>query len=161
MLDNIVHDNLGLVHLLFSIISLITGTIILFNNKGTSLHRKIGYTYVFAMSGVIVTSFMMYRMFGGFGIFHVAALISFFTLLGGLIPFLYKKKKEWIEMHFSFMYWSVFGLYAAFASEILTRIPEDPSFNHVGIATGIVMILAGIGFNIYKKKWKKAFVKNQ
>ena len=158
MLDNIVHDNLGLVHLLFSILSLITGTMVLFSEKGTKFHRKVGYVYVFAMSGVIGTSFFMYRMFGGFGIFHFAALVSFVTLLGGMIPILFSKKKEWIEMHFSFMYWSVFGLYAAFASEILTRIPPDPSFKHVGIATGVVMFVAGIGFNIYKKRWKNTFV---
>ena len=31
--------------------------------------------------------------------------------------------------HFTFMYFSVIGLYAAFASEILTRIPE-PFFHN-------------------------------
>jgi uncharacterized membrane protein len=158
MFDHLYHDAIGLLHLIVSLLSLITGTLMLTLEKGTILHKRIGYCYVAAMSLVIITSFMMYRMFGGFGIFHVAALISFFTLLGGMVPFLFGKKKEWIEMHFSFMFWSVFGLYAAFASEILTRIPENPSFNHVGIATGAVMIVAGFSFKIYKKKWKKIFV---
>ena len=37
-------------------------------------------------------------------------------------------------MHFSFMYWSVRGLYAAFAAEVLTRIPEANFFGMVGIS---------------------------
>mgnify|MGYP006270489875 CR=1 FL=1 len=32
------------------------------------------------------------------------------------------------------MYWSVVGLYAAFAAEILTRIPDTPFLNMVGLA---------------------------
>ncbi len=158
MFLDIIHSNTGLVHLVFSVVSLITGTIVLFMQKGTKVHKKIGYVYGVNMLGVVATSFMLYGLFGGFGIFHVAAIVSFVTLLGGMLPPLFfRKNKNWISLHFSFMYWSVMGLYAAFIAESMVRIPEAPFFEMVGYATGGTMLIAGFIFGYYKKIWQKAF----
>ena len=55
------------------------------------------------------------------------------------------------------MYWSVIGLYAAFAAEVLTRIPDTPFFGMVGVATFGIMLSGGVFFGINKKKWIKTF----
>ena len=152
------HDWIGALHLFASIVALATGTQVLWMKKGTQLHRQIGYVYCASMLVVIITAFSIYRLFGGFGIFHILALVSFVTLLGGMVPLLLKKpQKSYIALHFSFMYWSVIVLYAAFVSEMLTRIPESPFFGMVGLATLAVMITAQIFFNRYKKKWLRKF----
>lgn len=146
-----------MIHLLASILALISGSLILAMKKGTGIHRKIGYVYAMAMTIVVATAFMIYRLFGGFGIFHIAAIVSGVTLAGGMIPAIRRKPKNWMVMHFSFMYWSVLGLYAAFVSEVLTRVPEQPFFNMVGIGTGIVMFIGGAWFYYRKTYWEKQF----
>ena len=149
-------NEIGLMHLIASIIALITGTWVITTQKGTAIHKKIGYIYVVSMTVLIITAFMIYRLFGGFGIFHIAAIISTIALLGGMIPVILRKpEKSWLGLHYNFMYWSVMGLYAAFVAEVLTRVPQTRFFWMVGIATFGVMLLANIAFNIYKKRWKK------
>jgi uncharacterized membrane protein len=56
------------------------------------------------------------------------------------------------------MYYSVLGLYAAFASELSVRIPEKPFYTMVGIATGIIFILGSIFIFRKEKVWSKHFV---
>jgi len=150
------HDYIGLIHLLSATVALITGTWVLIDKKGTNRHKKIGYIYFVNILILNITAFMIYRLFGGFGIFHIAAIVSLATTLAGMVP-VFTKPKNWVSYHFSFMYWSVMGLYAAFASEVLTRVPESPFFGMVGIATGAIMITAGIVFHFKKDKWTNEF----
>lgn len=154
-MGNFVYSPTGFIHLIAAVIALLTGTLVLSLQKGTKLHIKIGYVYVISMIIVNGTAFMIYRLFDGFGIFHIAALVSLLTLLAGMIPVLLKKpKKNWLDMYLAFMYWSVIGLYAAFVSEVLTRIPESPFFGTIGIATTIIMIVAGLIFYMKKDNWE-------
>ena len=88
------------------------------------------------------------------------ALVSLTSIALGMIPVWTKKPiNKWKYMHFSFMYWSVIGLYSALAAELLTRVPKTPFFGMVGIATGIISMI-GFGFFMGKKsKWKKVYKK--
>ncbi len=162
-MSNLVGDTIGLIHLLSSILALIFGTMVLVMKKGTKKHKQIGYAYVASMSILILTAFMIFRLFKGWGIFHYTTVLSLLTLLAGMIPIWTKKPiNKWLNLHFSFMYWSVIGLYAAFAAEVLVRIPETPFFSMVGIATGGIMIIGGVIFGINKSKWIKTFgIKNK
>lgn len=157
-MENLVGDNIGLIHLISSISALIFGSIVLIIKKGTTRHKQIGYAYVLSMAILLATAFMIYRLFSGWGIFHYATIASLVTIVFGMIPIWTKKPNyTWRLRHFSFMYWSVIGLYAAFASEVLTRIPETSFFGMVGVATGLIMILGGVLFSINKPKWIKTF----
>ena len=161
--QNLVTSNTGLIHLVFSILALIFGTMVLIQKKGTSPHKKMGYAYAVSMVGVLITAFMIYRLYGKFGIFHWLAVIRTITLLCGMIPVILKKPTNgYMGLHFNFMYWSVFGLYGAFTAETIVRIPDVADsggipaqlfYNLVGIAVFITM---GIGYGIMKKK-KKAW----
>ena len=166
-MENIVSGNIGLIHLLVSIVAMITGIVVLSNKKGTKKHKQIGYIYVVSMLLVNLTAFMIYRLFGGFGIFHFFAIVSFLTLLAGMYPILKRKGKNYIFRHFNYMYWSVIGLYCAFCAEVLTRIPFylsiKPSWKLFSVLTGlsifVVMVIAVIMFNKYKLKWQIEFEK--
>lgn len=151
------HDTIGLIHLASSLLAVITGSMVLAMKKGTRNHRRIGYVYAVSMVILLVTAFSIYRLFGGFGIFHVAAVVSSITLIAGMIPALRRNHPLWPVFHFSWMYWSVIGLYAAFVSEMLTRIPSTPFFGMVGIATGIVMFAGGFYFYRSVERWKQQF----
>jgi len=149
------HGWVGGFHLVFSVLSLIFGSFILFSTKGTSLHKKVGYAYVVCMVWVIATAFMLYNLTGKFNMFHIAALVSTVTLLAGMLPIITKKPVEsFMSLHLSFMYWSVIGLYGAFVSETLVRIPSSPFWEMVGLATGTVMLIGGIVFGFKKKQWE-------
>lgn len=158
----LVHSPIGFIHLLSAIIALIFGTLILSFRKGTMTHKKFGYVYVVSMVILNITSYMIYHLFGKWGAFHYAAVVSTITLLAGFIPVFTKKPtKSWMFLHISFMYYSVIGLYAAFASEVLVRIPGAGFWWVVMGATFIVMA-ASIGiFQIKSKNWFKQFAQNQ
>ena len=83
----------GTIHLIVSIIAMISGMMVLYRPKGTKQHKQLGYIYVIVMLLVNLTAFMIYRLFGGFGIFHFFAIVSLLTLLAGMYPILRKKRE--------------------------------------------------------------------
>ena len=137
-------------------------------DKGTKFHIRAGYFYVVNMAVLLITALMIYRLFNGWGVFHYMTILSI-TICNGNDNFKYyliwfkKPISKWKYLHFTFMYWSVIGLYAAFAAEVLTRIPDTPFFGMVGVATFGIMLSGGVFFGINKKKWIKTFevVKNK
>ncbi|MDT8413777.1 MAG: DUF2306 domain-containing protein [Flavobacteriaceae bacterium] len=119
-MQNLISSPTGLVHLIFALLALVFGTAVLFMKKGTPVHKKAGYLYLISMLVMNATAFGIYRLFGGFGIFHYAALLSLFSLIGGIYP-AYRRRSGWHLQHLEVMLWSVVGLYAAFAAEISVR----------------------------------------
>ncbi len=159
-MKTLVYNNIGLLHLITAIIALVTGTLVLSMKKGTKVYKQIGYVYAINMLLLNATAFGIYRLFGGFGIFHVSAIVSLLTLSGGMVPVLTKwPKNKWIDLHYIYMYWSVIGLYAAFVSEVFTRIPETPFFSILSITTFAVMGVAGFAYSKLRKKWQQQFGK--
>jgi len=165
--DYIITDNVGLLHLIVSVIAMVTGSLVLGMRKGTNTHKRIGYVYSVAMLLVLITAFTMYNLFGKWGIFHWTAVISSLTLVCGLVPIFTKKpKKSYISLHFSFMYWSVIGLYGAFMSELFVRlpkiviesgIPNSMFYNMMGIAVALTMGIGAYFFVKNKSKWEEIF----
>lgn len=80
------------IHTFFGFLSLLVGIFVLLRPKGTKLHKVIGKIYVTAMLGLNITAFGIYNLFGGFGIFHLAAIVSLFSVLAGLLVVYYRKK---------------------------------------------------------------------
>ncbi len=163
-LENLISSNLGLVHLIFSILALIFGSMVLFRTKGTTVHKRTGYIYGVLMLGVNLTAFMMYRLFGEFGIFHWMAVVSLLTLFAGMVPIILKKPVSYISLHFGFMYWSVMGLYGALVAETFVRFPDvvmesglpnSAFYNMTGIAVGITMSIGAFFFVKNKNKWEQ------
>lgn len=153
---NIVHNTFGLIHLIVSIAAVILGTMALFMKKGTKVHRKIGYAYATSMLIVIGTAFCIYRLMGTFSPFHIAAVISLVTLMLGMIPVLRRKPgSNWLGQHMSFMYYSVIGLYAAFFSEVMVRIPGTPFAVTVGVGTFVTFFIAIVIFAKKRTTWMK------
>lgn len=153
-MNTLIHSSTGLFHLLFSMASLITGTVVLVSAKGTRIHKVVGYLYTLCMVGVNATAFGLYDLFGKPGPFHLAALISLATLLAGIFPALLRIQ-NWLRLHVAFMYYSVIGLYAAFVSELIVRIPRAPFGPAVGLATAVVMMTAVLAFRSLGPRWLK------
>ncbi len=117
-------DPFGLLHALFGLAALGLGLWITLLDKGTPLHRRLGRVYVIAMVCLNGTALMIYDLFGRFGPFHVAALISLATILAGFGPVLLRRpRNNRIELHAYFMAWSYVGLVGGTAGEIAVRVP--------------------------------------
>ena len=145
-------STIGYLHLLFSVISMITGLIVILNTKGTKFHKRVGYVYVVNMLLLNISSFFISN-FNGFSIFHFFAIVSLITILAGMYPVL-KRSKNWLQKHYYFMAWSVVGLYCAFWSEVGTRFVKNMQdfWWAVAIAT---FLTAFLGNYFIKKNAKK------
>lgn len=166
-MENIISGTTGLIHFIVAVIALITGVFVLVTTKGNKTHRQVGYVYSVSMLLLNITAFMIYKLYGKFGIFHWFAVISCLTLFAGLYPVLTKKGKNYLLLHFNFMYWSVVGLYCALMAEIFSRLPKiiltetgEPRtdfYKGVGIGTAVVMVIAVLFFIKYKPVWTKQY----
>jgi len=146
------HSMIGHIHLASAVASLLLGTIVLIQIKGSRIHKQLGYAYVFSMLVLNGTSLGIYRLFGGWGPFHYAAVLSLATLAMGFLPAL-MRVAGWKRWHVAGMYWSVIGLYAAFVSEVVTRIPGANFGLMVGLGTTAVMLAGGLAFRRNRKQW--------
>lgn len=124
-MDAIIHSPTGLFHTVTALLALVFGTFILFNQKGTRLHKRIGYGYVLMMLLLNISSFFL-SFFGGFSFFHALAIFSLMTVLAGIIPAILRTK-HWIFLHYYFMNWSVVGLYCALIAEVGVRFIKGTS----------------------------------
>lgn len=162
-MHTLVGDNIGLTHLISGLFALVFGGGVLILKKGTTLHKRVGYLYVASMVVMIATSFGIYRLFGKFGLFHFFSLVAIFSLLAGMLPMLKKvRTPKDLETHFIRMYWSVVGLYAAFAAESFVRIPKFGSF-WAAVAWSFVgvFIICFIAFIKMRPVWSNKFGKGR
>lgn len=160
-MNNLIGDNIGLTHLIAGIFAVIFGGLILALKKGTKAHRQIGYLYVLSMIVLIVSSFGIFRLFGKFGVFHFFSIVATTSLILGIKPMLKKQRtpKDY-KTHFTRMYFSVVGLYAAFAAESFVRVPKLGSFwSIVAWSFILVLVTAIVVFIKKQKEWTEKFAK--
>jgi uncharacterized membrane protein len=162
-LAGLYHDYTGLIHVVAALFAMFFGTLVLSLRKGTRRHKAFGYAYSICMLIMLVTSFMIYQLFGTWGIFHWSATVSSIVLICGLFPMFSKwPRNSYLAVHFSFMYWSVIGLYSAFVSETLVRIPDvviendipnEVFYKMTGLGVAIVVGIGSIYFIKNLKRW--------
>lgn len=153
-------DLLGTIHLATAVLAIVSGAAVLLTGpKGARRHRQLGWVYVGAMLTLNGTAFMIYKLFGGFGPFHYAALFSLVTVSAGTLSAVAARRHRRarnarsralnVERHYMWMTFSYAGLIAAFASETITRLPAlRPVFGGgkwfglaVAAATIVVMVV--------------------
>ncbi|WP_111979602.1 DUF2306 domain-containing protein [Algibacillus agarilyticus] len=138
------------VHICLGFLSLFTGLYILFTRKGNRKHKLVGRVYFISMLGLNLTSFGIYKLFNGWGIFHWMAVASLIPLIAGYIAIIYKN----INAHYYFMCWSYIGLLCATISEIFVHVPMATrllnSINHID--TILMLCLIGSGFYFLPRK---------
>ncbi len=112
----------GWIHTAFALVALISGTVVVLSDKGTQNHRRWGWVFVASMVLLNITALTIYRLFGRFGPFHVAALVSLVGLVSGIVPVI-RRRPGWVERHYFGMSYAYVGLLAAAAAEVATRVP--------------------------------------
>lgn len=118
-----------IVHTLFSVTALVAGAYIFFIQKGTSLHKSLGYIYSTSMVALIVTSFWIFELWGGFGVYHAMSMVSFITLCIGLyFPLFRRDLEHWYVHHYIWMGYSYIGLVMAGGSHCFKYFSDYPSW---------------------------------
>ena len=147
---------LGQLHLASALASLVIGAyVFLGTRKGTRLHRRAGWAYVAAMLALNVTALLIYRLFGGFGPFHVAAILSLVTTLAGVVTARALRQRrlarnpqgngpDYAGHHYMWMSYSYLGLVAAAVAETATRVPAFQPAPGQGATFGIVVAVASV-----------------
>ena len=155
MLSKLVHSSTGAVHITSALAAMLLGAAIILMTKGTTTHKRVGYGYVAAMVLVNVTAFMIYHLFGRFGPFHIAAIVSGAGVIGGMVPVIFRHRiRGWYYYHYYFMNWSVVGMYAAFWAETLVRLfPMKQFWPVVAIATGLTAFIGSYLINRHKERF--------
>jgi uncharacterized membrane protein len=141
---------IGRLHLISALLALVLGAAVLWiKPKGTRRHRQLGYAWVACMLFLNISALTIYRLFGGFGPFHAAAIISLSTI----IPAFWcarqarasrlrrdlKARARWLEKHYYLMTFSYVGLVAAAVSETATRLPATRFRPGQGAAFGLAV----------------------
>jgi uncharacterized membrane protein len=112
------------VHAVAASYALIFGAVnLLRRTKGGSAHRVLGRIWAVAMYVVVLTSFGIRTIDGGFNWLHALSLLMFCTLTAGL----WAIHKRNIRAHRDFMTGSYFGLIGAFVDVLVVpsrRIPQ-------------------------------------
>lgn len=135
---------LGGFHTVCALVALGSGAAVLLRRKGTRSHRRLGWIYVGSMLALNGTALMIYRLFGGFGPFHAAAVASLVTVVAGIVPAYRRKPANWVEHHYAWMTWSYVGLCAAAVSEVATRTPGFRFWWAVMVGTLAVIGIGGM-----------------
>jgi uncharacterized membrane protein len=140
-------DPFGLFHAVVGLIALVLGLAVIALDKGTDLHKRVGYGYVGAMFLLNATALAIYDLYGRVGPFHVAAVISLATVAAAFVPVMIRRpRKNWLRLHAEIMCWSYVGLVSAFIAEIAVRIPGSRlapaaiASTAVGVAAGAALI---------------------
>ena len=141
-MEHTLQHPLGLAHLVTALLAILIGTLVIFTKKGTLRHKWIGRSYVVLMLAVNLSAFLIYELFGGFGLFHWMAM---FSLLSVLIAYLATQIRSpgWKVWHAYFMSGSYVGLIAALAAETFTRYVSLPFFASVAVIS-ITVIVIGV-----------------
>lgn len=153
---------IGTIHLVFAFVALGVGLLVVLMRKGTRLHRTLGHIYFTSMLGVNVTALCTYRLFGGFGIFHVLAFVSLAGVISGVgFAVLRRPRGKWLEAHRRAILWSYAGLLAAFTAEIAVRVPKTKFWPAVVLPSLMVTAIAWFLINKNAEvKLKKAMKKS-
>ena len=133
----------GVFHVVCAVSSMVLGALIFSIEKGTRLHMLLGRVYVVSMLGLNITALLIYRLFGGFGPFHILALVSLMALLAGYAAVWFRQPADrWLANHYRAMAWSYVGLLAAAVSEAIVRIDFLRHFIDGWMNFGIAVFVA-------------------
>jgi uncharacterized membrane protein len=112
----------GTIHAVLATAGIAVGLIQLLRPKGGSIHRALGYAFVYAMLIADGTAMLVFQFTGRFNILHFGAIINLLCIIFAIVPVLRSPRpSNWKYQHYYFMCWAYVGLLAAAATELVVR----------------------------------------
>ncbi|SDX54787.1 Uncharacterized membrane protein [Arthrobacter sp. yr096] len=128
--------------------ALIFGAVnLLRRNKGNAAHKILGRIWAVAMYIVVLTSFGIRTIDGGFNWLHALSVLTFCTLTMGLVTV----RRGNIRAHQRFMTGSYFGLVGAFIGVVAVpdrRLPQMAIHDLAGLTLWVATLVLTAGLTI-------------
>ncbi|TGD98941.1 DUF2306 domain-containing protein [Methylobacterium nonmethylotrophicum] len=112
----------GIIHTVLAAAGIVLGLVQFLTRKRGSLHRAVGYAFVYAMLIADCAALLVFQFTGAWNILHFGALTSLACMAAGMWPVLRSPRcPDWREKHYLWISWSYVGLLAAAATELVVR----------------------------------------
>lgn len=138
----------GAIHTVLAMLGIVVGLVQLVRRKGGSIHRALGYAFVYAMLVADGAAMLVFQFTGRFNILHIGALVNLVCIVGAVIPVLRSPRPQnWKNQHYYWMSWSYVGLLAAAATELVVRTVPLATRQQAWMVTAAVsVVVTAIGF---------------
>ncbi len=145
----------GGIHALLAATSIIVGLIQLLRPKGGSIHRALGYAFVYAMLIADGSAMLLFQFTGRFNMLHVGAIANMLCIILAIVPVLRNPRPlNWKFQHYYFICWSYVGLLSGGATQLAMRTghlaTREQAWMVTAAATAIVTALGYVLINRYR-----------
>ena len=90
----------GAIHTVLAAAGIVVGLIQLLRPKGGSIHRALGYAFVYAMLIADGTAMLVFQFTGKFNILHLGALVNLLCIVLAIVPVLRSPRpSNWKVQH--------------------------------------------------------------
>jgi uncharacterized membrane protein len=112
----------GAIHTGLALLGIAVGLVQLVRPKGGSIHRALGYAFVYAMLIADGTAMLVFQFTGRSNTLHIGAIANMLCIILAIVPMLRSPRpSNWKNQHYYWMSWSYVGLLAAAATELVVR----------------------------------------
>jgi uncharacterized membrane protein len=146
---------LGGIHAAFAATSIVVGVIQLLRPKGSSIHRALGYAFVYAMLIADGTVMLLFQFTGRFNILHVGAIANMLCIILAIVPVLRSPRpSNWKRQHYTWMSWAYVGLLSGAVTQLVVRTSDlatrEQAWMVTAAATGVVTVVGYVLINRYR-----------
>ncbi len=120
---DILKELISWTHIIAATLSLVFGTIVIFGNKGSMRHRKLGLYYFYAMLVNNLTALVIMKAFGKWFFPHYLALACIIVIIPGIVA-ARVKHKYWVKVHIFSMVISYYLLIGGAINETFLHVPS-------------------------------------
>jgi hypothetical protein len=133
------------IHAVLAAASIVVGLIQLLRPKGGSIHRALGYAFVYAMLIADGTVMLLSQFTGRFNILHVGAIANMLCIILAIVPVLRSPRPlNWKYQHYYFICWSYVGLLSGGATQLVVRTSHLATREQVWMVTGAATVVVTV-----------------
>jgi len=145
----------GGIHAVLAMLGIVVGSIQLLRPKGGSMHRALGYAFVYAMLVADGTAMLVFQFTGRFNILHVGAMVNLLCIVLAIVPVLRSPRPlNWKLQHYTWMSWAYVGLLSGGATQLVVRTSHlttrEQTWMVTAAATVIVTAIGYVLINRYR-----------
>jgi uncharacterized membrane protein len=132
----------GVIHIVLAAASIVVGLIQLLRPKGGSIHRALGYAFVYAMLIADGTVMLVFQFTGRFNILHIGAIANLLCIILAMVAVLRSPRpSNWKLQHYYWMSWAYVGLLSAAATQLAVRASHLATKQQVWTVTAAATVV--------------------